>query len=115
MGITCGNTMIDEIMWEVIDVSKKAFGDDLCQIWLFGSQVTNDIDEDSDIDVMVVISYPHEYMKIGYEVYSQFKLDILTKYNEILSILSVGRDYFNTSKSELCEKIRNRGVLYYEK
>jgi len=106
--------MIDKIMEEVIDVSKKAFGDDLCQIWLFGSQVTNDIDEDSDIDVMVVISYPHEYMKIGYEVYSQFKLDILTKYNEILSILSVGKDYFNASTSGLYEKIRNRGILYYE-
>jgi|GEM_PF-4539220 len=41
--------MLDEILKEVVDLSKQRFGDGLRQVWLFGSQVTGNTHEDSDI------------------------------------------------------------------
>lgn len=30
-------------------------GDDLCQLWLFGSKARGDFDEDSDLDLLIVL------------------------------------------------------------
>ena len=109
------NPKVDEIMKEVVDLSVQKFGDELRQIWLFGSQVTGTAHDDSDIDVAVVLDKPVTAWKVRGEVYSDFSMDILTRYGELLYVNIADENEFESGRTPLYEGIKGTGVLFYGK
>ena len=107
------NPTVDEIMKEVVDISVQRFGEELRQIWLFGSQVTGNTHDDSDIDVAVVLDKPVVPWKVRGEVYSDFSMDILTRYGELLYVNITDESKFKSGHTPLYESIKNKGVLFY--
>ena len=115
MAISNISPTVDEIMKEVVDLSVQKFGDGLRQVWLFGSQATGNIHDDSDIDVAVVLDKPVVTWKVRGEVYSDFSMDILNRYGELLYVNITDENQFESGHTSLYEGIKNKGVLFYAK
>ena len=106
---------IQKIMQEAVDVSHKAFGDTLRQVWLFGSHARREAGEDSDIDFMVVLSEPVETWKYICTVYNDFTIDILNRYGELPSVFITHEAIFIEEPTGLYKNVKKEGVLVYGK
>ena len=51
----CGKVELKEIMDAFVSDCKALFGDKLCEVRLYGSYARGDYNEDSDIDVMILL------------------------------------------------------------
>lgn len=56
----CTKNQLDEILQRVVAESKQIFGDKLVSVVLFGSYARGDFDEESDIDVLLLVDLPSE-------------------------------------------------------
>ena len=54
----CTKNQLNEITQKVAQESKKIFGSSLNSVILFGSYARGDYDEDSDIDVLILVDLP---------------------------------------------------------
>jgi predicted nucleotidyltransferase len=106
---------IQKIMQEAVDVSSRAFGDTLRQVWLFGSYARGESGKDSDIDFMVVLSEPVETWKYICTVYNDFTVDILTRYGELPSVFITHEANFIEEPTQLYKNVKKEGVLVYGK
>ena len=104
---------VSQIMQEAIGVSQKAFGDSLRQVWLFGSYARGEANEDSDIDFCVVLSKPVDTWRYIDTVYSDFTMDILSRYGELPSVFITNEEKFLESNIPVYEMIKKEGVQYY--
>ena len=111
--MTRNNPNIPQIMNEAVELTLKTFGDLLKQVWLFGSYARGDADEDSDIDFMVVLSEPVDTWKVADDVFADFSMDILDRYDEIPSVFITDVDRFGSQHNPLYKTVREEGVLYY--
>jgi len=107
------NQTILKIMQSAVLVSQKAFGDNLHQVWLYGSYARGDWNEDSDVDCMIVVSKPVEEWKYLHTVFCDFTIDALTQYGEVPSILIADKEEFNEEITPLYNNVKKEGVLFY--
>ena len=56
----CTQNQLIEITQRVADESKNIFGSKLNSVILFGSYARGDFDEDSDIDVLILVDLPSD-------------------------------------------------------
>ena len=56
----CTNEQLNAITAQVAEEAKRHFGEKLCSVVLFGSYARGDFDEESDIDILLVIDCPRE-------------------------------------------------------
>ena len=91
---------MEEICRRVVAAYRKAYGDDIEAIYLYGSYARGDFDEDSDIDFAAVVKGdPHELSKKRNEILSStlrmdLELDVIT------SPMVISSEIFNTYKNE---------------
>ncbi|MCL2360574.1 MAG: nucleotidyltransferase domain-containing protein [Defluviitaleaceae bacterium] len=104
---------IKNIMQEAVEVSHKAFGDILRQVWLFGSYARGEANSDSDVDFMVVLSEPVETWKYICTVYNDFTVDIINRYGEFPSVFITHEVNFIEEPTQLYKNVKKEGVLVY--
>jgi len=104
---------IQKIIQEAVEISYKAFGDTLRQVWLFGSYARGEADKDSDVDFMVVLSEPVETWKYICTVYNDFTVDILNQYGELPSVFITHEANFIEEPTQLYKNVKREGVLIY--
>jgi len=104
---------IQKIIQEAVEISYKAFGDTLRQVWLFGSYARGEADKDSDVDFMVVLSEPVETWKYICTVYNDFTVDILNQYGELPSVFITHEANFIEEPAQLYKNVKREGVLIY--
>ncbi|MDZ7625259.1 MAG: nucleotidyltransferase domain-containing protein [Ignavibacteriaceae bacterium] len=101
---------LQNILLEVKDALKKLYEDNLVEIILYGSYARNDFNENSDIDLLVVLnkldSAGKEIDKIVDEIY-----DINLKYNTFISIVPITNKDYRMINSPLLLNVRKEGVL----
>ena len=56
----CTKNQLNEITQKVAQESKKIFGSRLNSVILFGSYARGDYDEDSDIDILILVDLPSD-------------------------------------------------------
>ncbi len=56
----CDKNLLNELLQKVAEHSKEVFGDKLKSVILYGSYARGDYDEESDIDVMIMVDLPPE-------------------------------------------------------
>ena len=88
---------------------KDIYGSRIKQIVLYGSWARGDASEESDIDLMVVLSGE---VQPGLELDRMIDVitDINLAYDVLISVLPVSEDDFNTLQSPLLLNVRQEGV-----
>ncbi|MDP2365065.1 MAG: DUF433 domain-containing protein [Ignavibacteria bacterium] len=98
------------ILNEVKKELKELYTDDLVDIILYGSYARGDYNENSDIDLLVVLkntqSIGKEIDRIVDAIY-----DINLKYNTLISIVPITYKDYKNIKSPLLLNVRQEGVL----
>lgn len=89
------NTLISDILSQVKQVAEKQFGERLKAVRLYGSYARGDENEESDIDILIVLDEIHDYYK-DYRKISLQTYEIGFQYDKIISInLSNYQQYIN--------------------
>lgn len=79
---------------EFISIVKDAFGDDLKSIIVYGSYARGDFNDNSDIDVMILVTLSEDEIKqVENNIYdSAFDLEL--KYGKVLSPIIKNQSFF---------------------
>jgi predicted nucleotidyltransferase len=111
------NSNINEILTAVVGFYRNKYGEQLEQVWLFGSKARGNDTADSDVDVMVVVDdNAHINKTLGNDTDEyNFAMDILTKYDELISPKEYPLSDFNSNRISLHRNVKREGVLFYEK
>ena len=99
----CTKTELNSILAEFFKLSKIHFGDELKETILFGSYARGDFDEESDIDIALIMEVPHEnenkfnkqIVEIMSNLYEEYG------YNTVLSPIVISREFFEKWKNDL--------------
>jgi uncharacterized protein (DUF433 family) len=98
------------ILSEVKQELKKLYNDDLVYIILYGSYARGDYNENSDIDLLVVLksieTAGKETDKIVDSIY-----DTSLKYSALISVVPVSYEDYKNINSPLLLNVRQEGVL----
>jgi uncharacterized protein len=102
--------ILDELKGEVLKIE----GNGVRKIILFGSYSRGDFDEESDIDIMILVS--SENVKIYDERISNTQVDLSLKYEKVLvPIFFAFEDYvLNGNIKFLYQNATKEGVVLYE-
>jgi predicted nucleotidyltransferase len=102
--------LLQNILEEVKDALQKLYKDNLVEIILYGSYARNDFNENSDIDLLIVLdkldSAGKQIDNIVDAIY-----DINLKYNTLISVMPISNDDYRSLNSPLLLNVRKEGVL----
>ena len=103
--IMCDRSLLDNVLLQLTQYSRELFGSKLKHVILYGSYARGDYDEESDIDVMIMVDLPQ---------------DELSKYRWELSCfcadLNVENDIFITTKLQSAETFKRwKSILPFYK
>ena len=104
------NTLtLNEIITELRQELTKLYGDQLKKLILYGSQARGDANEDSDIDLMIVLTHLNSP---GDEIFRMGKIknQLDLKYDQLISIFPISEEDFSDKKTPLLENIRREGI-----
>lgn len=103
----------NEIKLILLTIKKQLlelYNDKLIEVILFGSQARGTANNDSDIDILIVLK---DEINIGEEVErtSRIILNLSLQYDKIISRLFMSEQYFKTYQSALLRNIRQEGIV----
>jgi predicted nucleotidyltransferase len=81
---------------------REQHGSEVVLVSLFGSKVRDDFDEESDIDVLLVVENRNSQL---WEDVVEIETELMLKYNTVISSLIMGRDNYEWH-------LRHRAPLY---
>lgn len=103
------NENLSEILAELHHYLEALYGDRLVQIILYGSQARGDAQPDSDIDVLIVLQEPVDFVA-EVENTSHFVTGLCLKHNVLISSAFVGTERFQHEKGGFFRNVRREGV-----
>jgi predicted nucleotidyltransferase len=80
---------------------KNLFGNNLNEVILFGSYARNQQDEESDIDIMVLVKEDQLSLKAYTQSIAEIVTDINLQYDVVLSVILQSTDEFEEYKAVL--------------
>ena len=87
---------------EFLTKLREQYGSEVVLVSLFGSKVRGDFDEESDIDVLLVVETRNSQL---WEDVVEIETDLMLKYDAVISSLIMGRDNYEWH-------MRHRAPLY---
>jgi len=107
-------TAINDISKEYVMEINNIFGDKLRKVILYGSYARGDFDDESDIDIMILVDMPDEEIEKKSDKVIDLKCEIDDKYNVFLSPMIINANHFNEWLPVLpFYKNVNSGVVLY--
>ncbi|MDR1358335.1 MAG: nucleotidyltransferase domain-containing protein [Coriobacteriales bacterium] len=82
----CDDKQLSEIMTCVIKYSEQEFGDSLKDVVLFGSYARGDFDDESDVDIMILVDRSQMELKHLQTAFSSLSTDIDLAYDVVSSL-----------------------------
>ncbi len=108
---------IDNMLQQFIEQSVESYEPHIKKIILFGSYARGDFRDDSDIDIMVLVDFPHEEIGDHMSDLSDISFDISYN-NDFIEINPVmqNADFFNkwVRAYPFYNNVINEGVQIYE-
>lgn len=104
------NNKIKSILLNLKEQLLQIYNDKLINVILFGSQARGTANNDSDIDILIVLKGE---INIGNEIERTSKIifDFSLKYDTVISRLFMSEDYFKNYQSALLRNIRQDGII----
>ena len=97
----CEPSMLDQLLHEIEAYARHCFGDDLESVILYGSYARGDADEESDLDVMVLVRQTPQQLLAYRKQWNSFGTDLDLKYNLLTSCKLQDSDTFHQWKTTL--------------
>ncbi len=103
------------ILSEVIAKMKEIYGSKLKEILLYGSYAKDEQDEESDIDIMLLIDMNDENLKSYDKRLNDVVSDIGYKYMKVISVIDMSYRKFNdwANVVPFYKNVVNEGVVLY--
>nr|WP_293833955.1 nucleotidyltransferase domain-containing protein [uncultured Arsenicibacter sp.] len=101
---------IEPIINEFKQELKKLYGNRLADLVLFGSYARGDFNEDSDIDLMVLLNDDHVSTFTEIRRISDIETPLLLKYGMVLSPIPVSYTKYQTSSIPVYQEARRHGI-----
>ena len=95
----CTKNQLDEIIRKILDFSKETFGKKFNSVVLYGSYARGDYDEESDIDIMIMVDMSREELANYRCVINNYSVDLDLQYNVLLSSKLQSKSFFETWKN----------------
>lgn len=103
------NPTIEHIVREFKAALQSLYGDRLGEVMLYGSYARGDYDDESDIDLMVVLKDEQVDTYRGIRRLSELDTLFLLKYGIVLSVLPTSVARLNKSVMPIYDEIRRDG------
>jgi len=110
----CTKNQLDEIIGRIVTFSKEIFGDKFQNVILYGSYARGDYDEESDIDIMIMVDMSREELAKYRRIMNNFCADLDLQYNVLLASKLQSQPFFNEWKNTLpfYQNVIKDGVMY---
>ena len=111
----CSKALLNELLQKLTDHSKKVFGDDLKNVILYGSYARGDYDDESDIDVMIMVDLPMNEIWSRRKEINHFCSQLNMEYSVFISPMLQNVSHFNKWKDTMpfYRNVSNEGVRVY--
>ena len=110
----CSKNQLDEIIGRIVTFSREIFGEKFESVVLYGSYARGDYDEESDIDIMIMVDMSREELVKYRKIMSNFCADIDLQYNVLLASKLQSRSFFEQWKNSLpfYQNVIREGIPY---
>ena len=110
----CNKNQLNEIISKIVLFSKEVFGDKFQNVILYGSYARGDYDNESDIDIMIMVDMSREELAKYRCLVNNFCTDLDLQYDVILSSKLQSQPFFNEWKNILpfYQNVIKEGVMY---
>lgn len=110
----CTKNQLEEIIAQIVDYSKELFGDKFKSVILYGSYARGDYDDESDIDIMIMVDMDREELMKYRRKISEFFSDLNLENGVFLTSKLQSEPYFNEWKNAMpfYQNVIKEGVLY---
>jgi len=110
------NEIVDMAMLRFTEEAKKVYGDKLNKVILYGSAARDDYDDDSDVDIMLLLNVEQDSLEMEREKLLSITdlLDDEFDYELLFSPLVQSIDLFNDWADVLpfYKNVKKEGVVY---
>lgn len=92
---------LTQLLSEIAQHAAESFGDRLESVVLYGSYARNEADAESDVDVMILVDAPKEYLSRERYSWNEFGTSLDLKYGVLTSMLLQDAETFHKWKNVL--------------
>lgn len=112
--VMCNKSQLDEIMNRIVAFSKETFGEKFKNVILYGSYARGDYDDESDIDVMIMVDMSCEDLVKYRRKMNDFCADLDLQYNVLLVSKLQSQPFFDEWVNSLpfYQNVLKDGVMY---
>jgi predicted nucleotidyltransferase len=100
-GIMCTNDILEQLKTNIYRYAKDTFGDKLSEIILYGSYARGDFDEESDIDILILVDADQYQIKQYETEFAVFGSRLDLEYDVLTSLQLESADTFRIWKDTL--------------
>ena len=110
----CTKNQLDEIIGRVVAFSKEVFGEKFQSVILYGSYARGDYDEESDIDIMIMVDMSREELSKYRSIFSEFFSNINLENEVFLTSKLQSKSYFNQWQNVMpfYQNVMREGIMY---
>ena len=110
----CNKNQLDEIIGRVVSFSKDVFKEKFHNVILYGSYARGDYDDESDIDIMIMVDMSREELAEYRKTVNKFCADLDLQYSVLLSVKLQSRPFFDNWVASLpfYQNVLKEGVRY---
>lgn len=111
----CDKNLLNDLLLQVARHSKEVFGDKLEKVILYGSYARGDYDEESDIDVMIMVDLPPEKLSKYREKILDFCVDLNLEHLVVIMPKLQSKQLFEEWKAVLpfYQNVLKEGIPVY--
>jgi len=110
----CNRNQLDEIMKKIVEFSKETFGEKFNNVILYGSYARGDYDDESDIDVMIMVNMSREELVSYRRKINEFCAELDLQYDVLLASKLQSQAFFNEWVNSLpfYQNVIKDGIAY---
>lgn len=93
---------------------KKEFGDNIKSVILYGSYSRNEESNDSDIDLLIVVSDEVSVYSVRKKL-GDIIFDIILEKSQLVEAMVVNESFFNNKNSPFLYNVKHEGIAVWKK
>jgi len=90
---------VRQLLTELTGEMEKLYQDKLRQVILFGSYAREQQEDDSDLDIMVLVDENTDILRRNHQMISALMASMQLKYGVLPSVIDLNYDFFNRHKA----------------